>query len=152
MGLLALRHVGSSQTRAQTRVPCIGRWILNHCAIKEAPLLNLLKSLPLSKLFWRLPHLWSLFSASQWVVSPSISEAPLCVSSEVLLWRSAPVCFPAQGRKLSEVLPCLENLLGWALCRIHFSEHNGKVRNQIPGWALPHPHCLSLLCFLMEGD
>ena len=30
-------HVGSSQTRAQTRVPCIGRQILNHCATREAP-------------------------------------------------------------------------------------------------------------------
>ena len=35
-GLVALRHVGSSQTRAQTRVPCIGRQILNHCATREA--------------------------------------------------------------------------------------------------------------------
>ena len=31
-GLVALRHVGSSQTRARTRVPCIGRQILNRCA------------------------------------------------------------------------------------------------------------------------
>ena len=31
-GLVAPRHVGSSQTRARTRVPCIGRQILNHCA------------------------------------------------------------------------------------------------------------------------
>ena len=29
-------HVGSSQTRARTRVPCIGRQILNHCATREA--------------------------------------------------------------------------------------------------------------------
>ena len=36
-GLVAPRHVGSSRTRARTRVPCIGRWILNHCATKEAP-------------------------------------------------------------------------------------------------------------------
>ena len=28
---------GSSQTRAQTRVPCIGRQTLNHCATREAP-------------------------------------------------------------------------------------------------------------------
>ena len=38
MGPVALRHVGSSQTRARTRVPCIGRQILNHCATREAPL------------------------------------------------------------------------------------------------------------------
>ena len=41
MGLVAPRHVGSSQTRAQTRVPCIGRQILNHCATREAPRLFL---------------------------------------------------------------------------------------------------------------
>ena len=29
--------MGSSQTRARTRVPCIGRRILNHCATREAP-------------------------------------------------------------------------------------------------------------------
>ena len=36
-GLVAPRHVGSSQTRARTYVPCIGRQILNHCATREAP-------------------------------------------------------------------------------------------------------------------
>ena len=36
-GLVAPQHVASSQTRAQTRVPCIGRRILNHCATREAP-------------------------------------------------------------------------------------------------------------------
>ena len=37
MGPVAPRHVGSSQTRARTCVPCIGRQILNHCATREAP-------------------------------------------------------------------------------------------------------------------
>ena len=35
-GPVAPWHVGSSQTRARTRVPCIGRQILNHCATREA--------------------------------------------------------------------------------------------------------------------
>ena len=35
-GLVAPWHVGSSQTRARTRVPCIGRRILNHCATRKA--------------------------------------------------------------------------------------------------------------------
>ena len=35
-GLVAPWHVGSSQTRAQTRVPCISRQSLNHCATREA--------------------------------------------------------------------------------------------------------------------
>ena len=37
MGPVAPRHVGSSQTGARTRVPCIGRQILNHCTTREAP-------------------------------------------------------------------------------------------------------------------
>ena len=40
--LVALRHVGSSQTRDRTRVPCIGRQILNHCITREVPELWLL--------------------------------------------------------------------------------------------------------------
>ena len=34
--LVALRHVGSSQTRDGTLVPCIGRWILTHWTTREA--------------------------------------------------------------------------------------------------------------------
>ena len=30
MGLVVPGHVESSQTKDQTHVPCIGRWILNH--------------------------------------------------------------------------------------------------------------------------
>ena len=42
MGLVAPRHVGSSQTRARTRVSCIGRQILIHCATREALFQHLL--------------------------------------------------------------------------------------------------------------
>ena len=35
-GPVAPRHVGSSQTRARTRVPRTGRRTLNHCATREA--------------------------------------------------------------------------------------------------------------------
>ena len=35
MSLVAPRHVESSQTRDQTCVPYVGRWILIHCTIKE---------------------------------------------------------------------------------------------------------------------
>ena len=38
MGLVALWHVGSSRTRAQTCVSCLGRQILNHCTTREARL------------------------------------------------------------------------------------------------------------------
>ena len=37
-GLRCSRRVGSSQTRDWIRVPCIGRWILNHWTTREVPL------------------------------------------------------------------------------------------------------------------
>lgn len=37
MGLGALQHVRSSQTRAQTHVSCIGTWILNRWTTGEVP-------------------------------------------------------------------------------------------------------------------
>ena len=40
-GLVAPRHVGSSQTRARTRVPCIGRQTPNHCTTREAQICNI---------------------------------------------------------------------------------------------------------------
>ena len=43
-GLVTPWHVGSSQTRARTRVPCIGRRTLNHCATREAPIMALLSA------------------------------------------------------------------------------------------------------------
>ena len=47
-GPVAPRHVGSSQTRARTRVPCPGRQTLNHCATREAPRLR--------RFFWPTCH------------------------------------------------------------------------------------------------
>ena len=40
VGLVAPRHVGSSQARARTCVPCNGRQILNHCATREVPVVG----------------------------------------------------------------------------------------------------------------
>ena len=53
VGIVAPRHVGSSWTRVQTRVPCIGRWIPNHCATREALPLAFLKSCT-----WSMNHCW----------------------------------------------------------------------------------------------
>ena len=36
-GSVALQHVGSSWTRRQICVPCIGRWIHNHWTTREVP-------------------------------------------------------------------------------------------------------------------
>ena len=44
--------MGSSQTRARTRVPCIGRQILNHCTTREA-----LASFILMLCYWSSEHL-----------------------------------------------------------------------------------------------
>ena len=51
-GLVAPRHAGSSWTRARTRVPCIGRWILNHCATREVPSIGILNKVFISLLSW----------------------------------------------------------------------------------------------------
>ena len=40
-GLVAPWYVGSSWTRDQTRIPCIGRRILNHCTTREVPIVML---------------------------------------------------------------------------------------------------------------
>ena len=44
-GLVALWHVGSSQSRVQTCVPCIGRWILHHWTKQRSPIVSLLNFL-----------------------------------------------------------------------------------------------------------
>ena len=56
MGLVAPQHVVSSQTGARTRVPCIGRRILNHCITREALAGVFLTNVPPGKsrdLFWK---------------------------------------------------------------------------------------------------
>ena len=51
-GLVALQHVGSSQTRARTCVPCLGRRILNHCATRETPRLIFILFIFLNKFIY----------------------------------------------------------------------------------------------------
>ena len=65
MGLVALWHVGSSRTRARTRVPCTGRRILNHCATREVPIFSF-------------PNLYAHGHSSSWCVGLSLSR-PLIV-------------------------------------------------------------------------
>ena len=45
-GLSCLVQMGSSQTKDQTRGPCIGRWILNRWTTKEVLITVFLASLP----------------------------------------------------------------------------------------------------------
>ena len=71
-GPFAPWHVGSSQTRARTRVSCIGRQILNHCATREAPSHELFRSIDCLNfqimknfrfLFWNSPNVSFLIRA-----------------------------------------------------------------------------------------
>ena len=65
-GPAAPRHVGSSQTRARTRVPCIGRQTLNHCATREA-LWDIFKWTGYLILFIRILWLFSYRSCTYFV-------------------------------------------------------------------------------------
>ena len=51
-GPVAPRHVGSSQTRARTRVPRIGRQTPNHCATREAQEYILKRPVLQTQHFW----------------------------------------------------------------------------------------------------
>ena len=60
-GLVAPWHAGSSRTRARTRVPYIGRWILNHWATREAhgkPSFKDTYSKDKNKIFWGIKFKW----------------------------------------------------------------------------------------------
>ena len=46
--------MGSSQTKARTHVPCIGRQILNHCTTREVPLLYFQRAT-----LFTMPSLWT---------------------------------------------------------------------------------------------
>ena len=56
-GLVAPWHMGSSQTRDRTHVPCIGRRILNHCATRKAPKILTLKKIQMISLINSTKHL-----------------------------------------------------------------------------------------------
>ena len=61
MILVASRHVESSWTRGQIRVPCVGRWILNHWTTREVlPLFFCLKKQGRRKKWGQMPNIRSL--------------------------------------------------------------------------------------------
>ena len=68
-GVVAPRHVGSSQTRARTRVPCIGRQTLNHCATREAPRKQYLRNIGIA--FWY-TNMFFVTESDQLVVQRSL--------------------------------------------------------------------------------
>ena len=62
MGLVALLHVGSFQTRDQTHVPYIGEWILNHWTIRQVPVFYFIHS-----------GIYMLIPTSQFIPPPTLS-------------------------------------------------------------------------------
>ena len=81
-GLVAPRHVGSSRTRARTRVPCIGRWILDHCATREARPSDAFKRYLLKISFHILVILHWKCSSKYLVCHPARNKSPITVSSK----------------------------------------------------------------------
>ena len=65
-----LEHVRASQTRDQIRVPCIGRQILNHWTLREAP--SFLLSWPTAP--FSLLVAWPVLQGSQSATLPSITS------------------------------------------------------------------------------
>ena len=60
--------MGSSWTRARTHVPCIGRWILNHCATREALVGKIIRSITHSRDVIKLSLQKNLFAVWKWIV------------------------------------------------------------------------------------
>ena len=79
-GLVAPRHVGSSRTRARTRVPCTGRRILNHCATREVPYIILSSVNPYSVLIYQVNTTTSRSPSIHQVLSKSCSGLRTLVS------------------------------------------------------------------------
>ena len=94
--LVAPWHVGSSQTRARTCVPYVGRWILNHCATREVPIMAFVNVLQLdkSKIF----SIIILFASQQhWTavttLSETLSSLGACIHPLSLLLFSWFICY-----------------------------------------------------------
>ena len=71
-GLVAPRHLGSSQTRYQTSVPSIVRWILSHWTIRKAPFFTILAP-------------GSGYQFLQWVKKSVLTADLICETRYVLL-------------------------------------------------------------------
>ena len=85
MGLVAPWHVGSSGTRARTRVPCIGRRILKHRASKEIRgKLDIFLSLKNFQPDDGLGHQWSIDNFSCRLKKKSYRKDFMALSSVIL--------------------------------------------------------------------
>ena len=110
-GPAALRHVGSSQTRARTRVPCISMQILNHCATREA--------------LW---HLTSLTTSFAFFLSTrnSFLSLPLSQAQTPLLYITQILMFPrstSQYRFPRRILPSSFVFIPFLCTSVRCSSH-----------------------------
>ena len=162
MGLVALLHVGSSRTRDRTRVPCVGRRILNHCATRKVP---------------TMPVWWQRFGYLKWIgfVPRERNQCRtrdkrykyvriICFYSRIILALTGLKCLPC-ARHCSKLVISKKNLEivysycilwlspiadeepkveVWRLrtCQDHMSTSRSmdvhSVRSQRPGSYLPH--------------
>ena len=155
-GLVALRHVGSSQTRARTRVPCFGRQILNHCATREARVALILSSglILVFVLDSFLHHLGLRPRGFQCILAPDTLRTA-CLNGAQSFLPSVLVC-PLTSREQS--LICLLHhspLHHWGklLClpesSLFFSPESVSFSSEAASSPLP---CLSNVIFSMEGS
>ena len=63
--------MGSSQARDRTRVLCIGRWILNHCATREVPFCVFWYS-PSIPQWSHPPQIFTTVIPSTWIILPAL--------------------------------------------------------------------------------
>ena len=127
--------MGSSRTRAQTRVPCIGRRTPNHCATREAPGHLILIWTIQTHTYLRTFSMSSVWKYRQPVCLPPDSHMPYS-SSQVftyilliwdsfpLLWHSLPLC----------LLYLLQNIYYYLRQIVYKSGHSN----------LYHPVCVSI--------
>ena len=95
MGPVAPRQVGSSQTRARTRVPCIGRQILKHCATRQALRYCILKAIlfPPREGFRRQELFFKPFPSCKnilwvlWICSTDVTRLPLLPGWQTVMKR-----------------------------------------------------------------
>ena len=129
-GSVASQRVGSSRTRNQTRVACIGRQILNHWTTREVPTWGaLISRLPKYGTRVRLPHSpanhlcesplldleWLRGGSFVWVISESqdMQQVPICGSE--LACNDLIVPGDSEGRRGSRVSRPEEALPFWDL-------------------------------------
>ncbi|XP_066891724.1 rho GTPase-activating protein 10 isoform X4 [Kogia breviceps] len=108
-GPAAPRHVGSSRTGARTRVPCIGRRTLYHCATREARNPSHARS---STVQWLNPQSPATPSCNPAVTppSPKLSSFPLSLPATVadkppesVIYRKARAVYPCEAEHSSEL-------------------------------------------------